>query len=103
MEGVNGRNQSPKTVPLSTERKRKRPTSASSGSGRRSRRKTTVQDYVGTDRLFTNNALKEVDDLIKAERKHSEDRMRGLKALRSHILSHGALEEEVTKEWEQSR
>ena len=59
---------------------------------------------VSIDTVFnTNNALKEVDDLIKAERKHSEDRMRGLKALRSHILSHGALEEEVTKEWEQSR
>jgi len=103
-------------VPLSTERKRKRQTSASSSSGRRTRRKTTVQEYVGSDRLFTSTALKEIDDLMGAQlkhfeaaskdfevSKHFEETMLRLMTLRTLIVNHGALEEEVTKEWEQSR
>jgi phospholipid N-methyltransferase len=97
-------------VPLSTERKRKRLTSASSGSGRRTRKKTTtVQEYIGSDGLFTKAALKESDDLKDAQLKHFEaskdfeDTMLGLMTLRTLIINHGALEEEVTEEWEHSR
>lgn len=118
MESVNvGQNLSPSAVVPLSERKRKRPTSASSGSGRRTRRKTTVQEYVGSDRLFTSTALKEIDDLMEVQLKHFEanskhyeavsthfeDIMLGLTTLRALIVNHGALEEEVTKEWEQSR
>jgi hypothetical protein len=118
MESVNvGQNLSPSAVVPFSERKRKRPTSASSGSGRRTRRKTTVQEYVGSDRLFTSTALKEIDDLMEVQLKHFEtnlkhyeavsthfeDIMLGLTTLRVLIVNHGALEEEVTKEWEQSR
>jgi len=116
MDGVNGQDLSPRAVPLSTERKRKRPTSASSSSGRRTRR-TTVQEYIGSDRLFTSTALKEIDELMEAqskdfevESKHFEavskrfeDTMLRLMTLRTLIVNHGALEEEVTEEWEHSR
>jgi hypothetical protein len=117
MDGVNGQDLSPRAVPLPTERKRKRPTSASSSSGRRTRRKTTVQEYIGSDRLFTSTALKEIDDLMEAqskqfeaESKHFEavskrfeDTMLRLMTLRELIVNHGALEEKVTEEWEHSR
>jgi len=35
--------------------------------------------------------------------KHFEETMLRLMTLRTLIVNHGALEEEVTKEWEQSR
>jgi hypothetical protein len=117
MDGVNGQDLSPRAVPLPTERKRKRPTSASSSLGRRTRRKTTVQEYIGSDRLFTSTALKEIDDLMEAQSKHFEaeskhfeavskrfeDTMLRLMTLRELIVNHGALEEKVTEEWEHSR
>lgn len=78
--------------------KRKRPTSASSGTTRRSRRKTAVQEYVSSDRLFTSTALKEIDNLIEAHSKHFEDIMHRLTTLRSLIASHEAMEEEAIEE-----
>ncbi|KFY28044.1 hypothetical protein V491_00650, partial [Pseudogymnoascus sp. VKM F-3775] len=77
---------------------RKRPTSASSGTTRRSRRKTAVQEYVSGDRLVTSTALKEIDNLIEAHSKHFEDIMHRLMTLRSLIASHEAMEEEAIEE-----
>ncbi|KAL5344652.1 hypothetical protein ACLOAV_010344 [Pseudogymnoascus australis] len=106
VQRVNGQNPNPRMV-LSTV-KRKRLTSASSGSTRRSRRKITVQEY---DRLFTSTALKEIDSLMDAQSKHFkaaspdfeasqhfEDTVLRLMTLRTLIVNHGAIEEEATEE-----
>ena len=111
MKRVNRQNPNPRLVPLSTV-KRKRPTSALSGSTRGSRRKTTVQEY---DRLFTSTALKEIDNLMDAQSKHFEAASKDFKAsqhfedtllrlmtLRTLIVSHGAMEEEATEDQEHS-
>ncbi|KFY93463.1 hypothetical protein V500_03694, partial [Pseudogymnoascus sp. VKM F-4518 (FW-2643)] len=104
---VNRQNPNPRMVPLSTF-KRKRPTSASNGSTRRSRRKTTVQEYVISDRLFTSTALKEIDNLMEAQSKyfeasqHFEDTVHRLMTLRILIVNHGAMEEEAIEEREHS-
>ena len=95
-------------VPLSPV-KRKRPTSASSGPTRRSRRKTAVQEYVTSDRLFTSTALKEIDILMEAQLKyfeaaskdieasqHFDDTMLRLMTLRTLVVNHKAVEEEAT-------
>ena len=94
-------------VPLSPV-KRKRSTSASSGPTRRSRRKTAVQEYVASDRLFTSTALKEIDSLMEAQLKfkvaskdfeasqHIDDTMLRLMMLRTLIVNHKAMEEEAT-------
>ncbi|KFY65514.1 hypothetical protein V496_02530 [Pseudogymnoascus sp. VKM F-4515 (FW-2607)] len=88
--------------------KRKRSTSASSGSTRHSRRKAAVQEYVTDDKLFTSTALKEIDNLMEAQLKfkaaskyveasqHIEDTMLGLMTLRALIVNHKAMEEETT-------
>ncbi|KFX85798.1 hypothetical protein O988_09891 [Pseudogymnoascus sp. VKM F-3808] len=88
--------------------KRKRSTSASSGSTRHSRRKTAVQKYVTDDRLFTSTALKEINSLMEAQLKfkaaskyfeasqHIDDTMLGLMTLRTLIVNHKATEEEAT-------
>ncbi|OBT85156.1 hypothetical protein VE02_05632 [Pseudogymnoascus sp. 03VT05] len=111
---VNRQNPNPRMVPLSTV-KRKRPTSASNGSTRRSRRKTTVQEYVISDRLFTSTALKEIDNLMEAQSKyfkaaskdfeasqHFEDTVHRLMTLRILIVNHGAMEEEAIEKREHS-
>jgi hypothetical protein len=111
---VNRQNPNPRMVPLSTV-KRKRPTSASNGSTRRSRRKTTVQEYVISDRLFIRTALKEIDNLMEAQSKyfeaaskdfeasqHFEDTVHRLMTLRILIVNHGAMEEEAIEEREHS-
>ena len=96
MQRVNGQNPNP----------RKRLTSASSGSTRRSRRKTAVQNCVTSNRLFTNTALKEIDNLMEALSKHFEtsqhfeDTVLRLMTLRTLIDNHGAMEEEATEERE---
>ncbi|KFY30762.1 hypothetical protein V493_01679 [Pseudogymnoascus sp. VKM F-4281 (FW-2241)] len=94
-------------VPLSPV-KRKRSTSASSGPTRHSRRRTAVQEYVTGDRLFSSTALKEIDNLMKAQLKfkaaskyfeasqHIDDTMLGLMTLRTLIVNHRAMEENAT-------
>ncbi|KFZ23113.1 hypothetical protein V502_02409 [Pseudogymnoascus sp. VKM F-4520 (FW-2644)] len=94
-------------VPLSPV-KRKRPTSASSGPTRRSRRKTAVQEYVASDGIFTSTALKEIDSLMEAQLKfkaaskdfeasqHIDDAMLRLMTLRTLIVNHKAMEVEAT-------
>ncbi|KFZ01557.1 hypothetical protein V500_00701, partial [Pseudogymnoascus sp. VKM F-4518 (FW-2643)] len=94
-------------VPLSPV-KRKRSTSASSGPTRRNRRKTAVQEYVTSDRLFTSTALNDIDNLKEAQLKfkaaskdfeasqHIDDTMLRLMTLRTLIVNHKAMEEEAT-------
>ncbi|OBT40495.1 hypothetical protein VE00_07879 [Pseudogymnoascus sp. WSF 3629] len=94
-------------VPLSPV-KRKRPTSASSGPNRRSRRMTAAQEYAASDRLFRTTALKEIDSLMEAQLKfkaaskdfeasqHIDDTMLRLMTLRTLIVNHKAMEEEAT-------
>ena len=108
MERINGQNLSSRAVPPSTERKRKRLTSASSASCqriRRTRRESTVRDYVGSDRLYWNTALRMTADLIeadsiyfKAASRQFEDTKLKLMRLGAHTFDHGELVELVTEE-----